>query len=169
MKKLLFLLISIPIIFSSCEEEDNTPEASPSPNPIHGSWDLDSGVYYSIQGVIDQNNQEIITTSDTSFLPSNGVASEWVILSNGTITENHYQNNILEQSETLNYTISNNTLTIDNSYLWTITNLTSNNLSCNNDSINTPQVFVDTTFIQGFGDTIITFFEYHIFYLNFSK
>ena len=169
MKKILLLLISIPFIFSSCEQEDNTPQTSPPPNPIHGSWNLDSGDYYFVQGVIDQNNQEIITDSDTSFLLSNGVTSEWIILSNGTITENHYQNNILDQSETMNYTISNNTLTIDNSHLWTITNLTSNNLSCNNDNINTPQTSVDTIFIQGFGDTIITSFEYHTFYMNFSK
>ena len=169
MKKLLLLLISIPFIFSSCEQEDNTPQTSPPPNPIHGSWNLDSGDYYFVQGVIDQNNQEIITDSDTSFLLSNGVTSEWIILSNGTIAENHYQNNILDQSETMNYTISNNTLTIDNSHLWTITNLTSNNLSCNNDNINTPQTSVDTIFIQGFGDTIITSFEYHTFYMNFSK
>ena len=60
MKKLLFLLISIPLIFSSCEQEDNTPETSPPPNPIHGSWNLDSGVYYLVQGIIDQNNQEIV-------------------------------------------------------------------------------------------------------------
>ena len=134
MKKLLFLLISIPFIFSSCEQEDNTPQTSPPPNPIHGSWNLDSGVYYFVQGVIDQNNQEIILDGDTNFLPDNGLTYEWVISSNGTMTENYYQNNVLGQSETFNYTISNNTLiNLDDSHHWTITNLTSNNLSCNND------------------------------------
>ena len=170
MKKLLFLLISIPLIFSSCEQEDNTPQTSPPPNPIHGSWNLDSGVYYFVQGVIDQNNQEIILDGDTNFLPDNGLTYEWVISSNGTMTENYYQNNVPGQSETFNYTISNNTLTnLDDSHHWTITNLTSNNLSCNNDNINTPQTFIDTIFTPGFGDTIITSFEYHTFYMNFSK
>ena len=170
MKKLLFILITIPLIFSSCEQEDNTPQTSPPPNPIHGSWNLDSGVYYLVQGVIDQNNQEIILDGDTNFLPDNGLTYEWVISSNGTMTETYYQNNIPDQSETFNYTISNNTLTnLDDSHHWTITNLTSNNLSCNNDNINTPQTSVDTIFIQGFGDTIITSFEYHTFYMNFSK
>ena len=170
MKKLLIFLISIPFIFSSCEQEDNTPQTSPPPNPIHGSWNLDSGVYYFVQGVIDQNNQEIILDGDTNFLPDNGLTYEWVISSNGTMTENYYQNNVPGQSETFNYTISNNTLTnLDDSHHWTITNLTSNNLSCNNDNINTPQTFIDTIFIPGFGDTIITSFEYHTFYMNFSK
>jgi hypothetical protein len=31
MKKLLFILITIPLIFGSCEEEDNTPSVSPPP------------------------------------------------------------------------------------------------------------------------------------------
>ena len=160
MKKILTILFIIPLIFISCEEEDNTPSVSPpSPNPIHGTWILDTGIYEFSSGYINSMNIEVPTDSNTSFLPYNGLTYEW-ILSNGTMIENYYQNNVLDQSSTFNYTISNNTLTnLDDSHVWTITKLTNDTLICNNHT-NLPQTWTDNG---------INMFEYHKFDFTFYK
>jgi len=160
MRKLLPILFIIPLIFISCEKEDNTPSVSPPPpNPIHGTWILDTGIYEFSSGYINSMNIEVLTDSNTSFLPYNGLTYEW-ILSNGTMIENYYQNNVLDQSTTVNYTISNNTLTnLDDSHVWTITKLTNDTLICNNHT-NLPQTWTDNG---------INMFEYHKFDFTFFK
>jgi hypothetical protein len=161
MKKLLITLFILPLIFSSCEEEDNTPSVSPPPtNPIHGTWILDTGIYEFSSGYINSMNIEVPIDDTISYLPSSGVTSEWIFYSNGTITENHYHSTILDQTDDMNYTISGDTIiTIDNSHIWTITKLTNDTLICNNHT-NNPQTWTDNG---------IDMFEYHKFDFTFFK
>ena len=67
MKKLLILLISIPLIFSSCEKEDDSPNngSNNTSGSILGTWEY-NGDRLSIHAYIDPiSNQEIITYSDS--------------------------------------------------------------------------------------------------------
>ena len=162
MKKLLITLFILPLIFSSCEEEDNTPSVSPPPsNPIHGEWTLSSGIYYFSPGqIINGVYDTTYTDTSTSYLPTTGITSKWTFDPNGTITEDHYHNTILDQSDQMNYTISGDTIiTIDNSHIWTITKLTNDTLICNNYN-NLPQTW---------NENGIDMFEYHTFYFTFFK
>jgi len=162
MKNLLTILFILPLIFSSCEEEDNTPSVSPpnpNPNPIHGEWTLSSGINYFSTGQIINSIYDT-TDTETFYLPSSGVTSKWIFDPNGIVTEEHWTSTILDQSDEMNYTISGDTIiTMDNSHIWTITKLTNDTLICNNHT-NDPQTWTDNG---------IDMFEYHKFDFTFFK
>ena len=161
MKKLLTILFIIPLIFISCEEEDNTPSVpSPATNLIHGTWTLDHGTYDFFSGYIDSIGIENNTDSITSYPPDTGQTSKWIFDPNGTVTEEHWTSTILGQTNEINYTISGDTImTMDNSHIWTITKLTNDTLICNNHT-NPPQTWTDNG---------IDMFEYHKFDFTFFK
>jgi hypothetical protein len=161
MKNLLTILFILPLIFSSCEEEDNTPSVSPPlTNPIHGEWTLSSGINYFSTGQIINSIYDT-TDTETFYLPSSGVTSKWIFDPNGTVTEEHWNSTILDQTDEMNYTISGDTIiTINNSHIWTITKLTNDTLICNNHT-NPPQTWTD--------DNGIDMFQYHTFYFTFFK
>ena len=140
MKKLLFLLISIPLIFSSCEKEEESP--SPPSNTTltleQTMWDLKSSIY---------TNNVTGFTETTNFPTSNVLSHKWTFFDNGTLIETVEKSSLGVQDFpfTYSYFPENNRLNIydddtiepSNLYfetwgdmIFTIIEHTSNNLTC---------------------------------------
>jgi hypothetical protein len=82
MKKLLFILITIPLIFSSCEKEEENPSITTTTSTTlileQTMWDLKSYILI--------NNLTGFT--ETTNFPTSGVISlEWNFFDNGTLIE----------------------------------------------------------------------------------
>ena len=79
MKKLLFLLISIPLIFSSCEKEEENPSNNTTTNTTltleQTMWDLKSSIY---------TNNVTGFTETTNFPTS---YHKWTFFDDGTLIE----------------------------------------------------------------------------------
>jgi len=68
MKKLLTILFILPLIFSSCSKDDNSPNSGVNNTSVSilGTWKFDNYDRLSTYGYIDSiSNQEIITYSDS--------------------------------------------------------------------------------------------------------
>ena len=156
MKKLLYLLICLPLIFSSCKKEDDSPNSGSTNNTsgsIVGSWDFTEyhdiytegyylGGYPNGTKIITYSYDEILLPGDTSW----GVQSvNWTFSSDGYLTETFNDTNISHNS----YEKNGNTLTIDTNDIWSIITLSSSKLiitqsgadtnthywDCNNDTV----------------------------------
>tara|TARA_B110000483_G_C17849073_1_gene409647 strand:+ start:127 stop:615 length:489 start_codon:yes stop_codon:yes gene_type:complete len=82
MKKLLFILITIPLIFSSCEKEEENPSITTTTSTTlileQTMWDLKSYILI--------NNLTGFT--ETTNFPTSGVISlKWTFFDNGTLIE----------------------------------------------------------------------------------
>ena len=144
MKKLLYLLICLPLIFSSCKKDDD----SPVPVSIVGSWDLTEyhtintdgyylGGYPNGTKIITYSYDEILLPGDTSW----GVQSvNWTFSSDGYLTETFNDSDI----SNMIYEKNGNTLTIDTNTIWSIITLSSSKLIINHSSEDTMTYYWDT-------------------------
>ena len=137
MKKLLYLLICLPLIYSSCKKEDDSPSGSTNntSGSIVGSWDFTEyhdiytdgyylGGYPNGTKIITYSYDEILLPGDTSW----GVQSvNWTFSSDGYLTETFNDSNI----SNMIYEKNGNTLTIDTNTIWSIITLSSSKLTIN--------------------------------------
>ena len=143
MKKLLYLLICLPLIFSSCKKEDDSPNSGSTNNTsasIVGSWDFTE--YHSInaQGyylggqpngtkIITDSQDEILLPGDTSW----GVQSvNWTFSTDSYMTETFIDPDGESEVSNMSYEKSGNTLTVDTNTIWSIITLSSSKLTVNN-------------------------------------
>ena len=147
MKKLLYLIIFIPLIFSSCKKEEgvyiqsNTTSTSTNntSSEIIGSWDLTEANFISWDGYYDggyPNGTKIITSyqneislpGDTSFWSIQSV--NWNFKSDGNFDETAvYQDTTTFRTHI--WVENGNTLTIDTNNIWSIITLSSSKLTIN--------------------------------------
>ena len=138
MKKILCLLICLPLIFSSCKKEDDSPNSGSTNNTsasIVGSWDFTEyhDIYtdgYYLGGY--PNGTKIITDSqDVIMLPGDTSWSvqsvNWTFSTDGYITETFNDTSI----DIYSYEKDGNTLTIDTNDIWSIITLSSSKLTIN--------------------------------------
>ena len=138
MKKILCLLICLPLIFSSCKKEDDSPNSGSTNNTsasIVGSWDFTEyhdiytdgyylGGYPNGTKIITYSYDEILLPGDTSW----GVQSvNWTFSSDGYLTETFNDSDI----SNMIYEKNGNTLTIDTNDIWSIVTLSSSKLTIN--------------------------------------
>ena len=166
MKKSLYLLICLPLIFSSCKKEDDSPNSGSSSSSssstnntsasVIGTWESASQTATSTQGYLDPiQGIEIITSTETTSTnhPTNdGEWSVWTFTSDGGFTVAQYYNDTLVDGlNGFSYVKDENTITVyEEGYEvidFTITTLTNSTLSINwyqslSDSSN------DTTFFE---------------------
>ena len=123
MKKLILILLCLPLLFSTCKKEDEEPTNAGNNNnntgnttaTIIGTWEFASytstqteGYVYPIQGT------EIITSTETTSSDTfeGGETLFWDFASDGTHTETIYANGILDGIYTSNYLKHGNSLSI---------------------------------------------------------
>jgi hypothetical protein len=138
MKKLLSLLICLPLIFSSCKKEDDSPNSGSTNNTsasIVGSWDFIEyheiyangyylGGYPNGTKITTYSQDEILLPGDTSWYVQ---SVNWTFSSDGYITETLNDTAI----SNMIYDKNGNTLTIDTNNIWSIITLSSSKLTIN--------------------------------------
>jgi len=142
MKKLLYLLICLPLIFSSCKKEDDSPNSGSNNTgtnntsvSIIGSWDFTEyhDIYtkgYYLGG--HPNGTKIITDSyDEILLP--GDTSWWIESATWTFSSDRYLTETFNDTAISNmiYEKNGNTLTIDTNSIFSIITLSSSKLTVN--------------------------------------
>ena len=136
MKKLLYLLICLPLIFNSCKKDDDSPNNGDgnTSGSILGSWELteirtiETEGYYTSNGnkVITNTEDEIITPGSASLLSETLTFS-----SNGVLTIDIYLNGETETRE-MSYQKNGNTLTLNegvDEFVYSITTLSFSKLT----------------------------------------
>jgi hypothetical protein len=92
MKRILFLLISIPLIFSSCEKEEENQSNNNNNNSntgtsgsIYGEWDVTSfiGVFTPTNGNPDEDNHQFLPNEYCKFTFINDTSEGNLIVENG--------------------------------------------------------------------------------------
>jgi len=143
MKKLLYILICLPLIFSSCKKEDDSPNSGSTNNTsasIIGTWEIASVTSTSTQGYLHPvQGTEVVTSTDNDSqnYPNDGMTFFWAFASDGTHTETQYINGTLQSIYTYNYIKQGNNLSVHMDSLgnvgstYTITTLTNSTLSFN--------------------------------------
>ena len=154
MKKLLYILICLPLIFSSCKKEDDSPNSGSTNNTsasIVGSWDLTEyhginaegyylGGYPNGTKIITASEDEIILPGDTSW----GLQSvTWTFSTDGYITETSFSTDGSSDVSNMSYEQNGNTLTIDTNDIWSIVTLSSSKLTINTSSEDTSTYYWD--------------------------
>jgi len=137
MKKLLYLLMCISLIFSSCKKEDDSTNNTSS--EIFGSWDFSEYHSISAEGyylggypngtkIITYSGDEIMLPGDTSL----GVQIvNWTFSTDGYLTESFIYSNGESGTDNSSYEKNGNTLTIDTNNIWSIITLSSSQLTIN--------------------------------------
>ena len=136
MKKLLFLLISIPLIFSSCKKEEENPSNNNNLNTsssIIGTWEIEHYIEIDEFGVVENiTNIETITSTNENVGPEEG--ERWFCTVGDTsIIFYGYYNNIMTGMDIREYTKDGNIYyfeDVQGGYL-TVTHLTDSNLFYN--------------------------------------
>ena len=143
MKKLLYILICLPLIFSSCKKEDDSPNSGSTNNTsasIVGTWEIASSTSTHTSGYLDpMQGTEIITSTETTsenYPTIDGVWSIWTFASDGDFTVVQYENDTLSfLIVDFSYVKDGNTITVyEEGYEvidFTITTLTNSTLSIN--------------------------------------
>lgn len=147
MKKLLLILITIPLIFGSCEKEDDSPNSgnNNTSGSILGTWKVENYTHTDIEGYIDPVlGTEVITNTSESSGPDDGEA-EYMTFQDDTILTHTYNNDTLLYMEKYDYTKNGNEIIVHSFLILTITQLTNTNLSY---TLLDPggQIYLDTTF-----------------------
>ena len=152
MKKLLYLLICISLIFSSCKKEDDSPHSNSSSTStnntsasIVGSWDFTE--YHSINSegyyldgypngtkIITDYEDEILLPGDTSW---NVQSVNWTFSTDSYMTETFIDTDGDSDVSNRSYEKSGNTLTVDTNTILSIITLSSSKLTVNNISEDT--------------------------------
>ena len=136
MKKLLFILITIPLIFGSCEKEDDSPNSGSNntSGTIIGTWELEDYTGTSTQGYIDPVLlTETVLETETNTMSTNPINLFWVYRDNGTFSEYQFNNDTISSYQHYDYVKNGDEVSItfegDDIMTWTVTSLTSNNLN----------------------------------------
>ena len=174
MKKLIYTLLTVSIIFSACEKENNGPTHIETNNntsaSIVGSWDvkeqqdLVNGGYYlggypNGNKIITYSNEVISLPGDTSW---NLQSLNWTFSSEGSLTEILIDGDGDVIQNSTSYEKSGNTLTIDTNNIWSITTLSSSKLTLNISSEDTNTYYWDPN-----NDTV--YFNEYIFSLKWDR
>jgi len=159
MKKLLYLLICLPLIFSSCKKEDDSPNSGSNGSTnntsasILGTWEIDTREYSGYYGYIDPIlGTEIVTDSSTTITYTHNDTNRvyLVFRYDNTHTWYDYYLDTLRSETDYTYLKDGNVVSIYDSLLLVslqLTTLTNNNLSFYWDDIWT-DVWNDTTFFE---------------------
>ena len=136
MKKLLLILICVPLIFNSCKkDDDNQPNGnSGTSGSIIGTWDCNSWKWEVIIGYIDPISLSEVSETQILYGLEPEETIEWVFYNNGEHTQKEWsQDTILSRDFWSIYEINENTIILGNGNLpsITITNLTNNTLEVN--------------------------------------
>jgi len=174
MKKLLYTLLAVSIIFSACKKENNGPTHIETSNntsaSIVGSWDIKeqqdlvNGGYYlggypNGNKIITYSNEVIFLPGDTSW---NLQSLNWTFSSEGSLTEIFIDGDGDVIQNSTSYEKSGNTLTIDTNNIWSITTLSSSKLTLNISSEDTNTYYWDPN-----NDTV--YFNEYIFSLKWDR
>ena len=134
MKKLLFILITIPLIFNSCKKEDNSPNngSNNTFSSILGTWKLIDLTNTNIEGYIDPVlGTEVVTDTVVVTGPQGDLDQYITFRDDNTLLNHGYENDTLLFVDTMNYTKNGNEIIFDSVIVFTITQLTNTNLSYN--------------------------------------
>ena len=133
MKKLLIILITIPLIFNSCKKEDDSPNSGSNntSGSILGTWEIENYTNTNTEGYIDPVlGTEVVTNTEVSTGP--GDVDEYLNFRNdNTLLSHMYSNDTLLGVDSLNYTKNGNEIIIQSLIVITITQLTTTNLNYN--------------------------------------
>ena len=136
MKKILLLLISIPLIFNSCKKEDDSPNSGSNntSGTIIGTWELEDYTGTYTEGYIDPVLlTETVLETQTNTMNTNPINIFWVYRDNGTFSEYQYNNDTISNYQHYDYVKTGDEVSItfegDDLMTWTVTSLTSNNLN----------------------------------------
>ena len=154
MKKILIILITIPLIFNSCKKEEDSPNSgnNNTSGSILGTWKVENYTNTSTEGYIDPvSGTEVVTDTDVNTGP--GDVEEYLTFTNdNTILDHRYENDTILTTDTMNYTKNGNEIIIDFGYTYnstlTITQLTNTNLSYNLLNPGELEILNDTTYFQ---------------------
>lgn len=160
MKKLLIILITIPLIFNSCKKEDDNPNSgnnntgsnNNTSGSILGTWKIENYTNTSTEGYIDPvSGTEVVTDTDVN--TGSGDVEEYLTFTNdNTILDHIYENDTLLGVDTMNYTKNGNEIIVDLGVSYnvtlTITQLTNTNLSYNLLNPGELTTYDDTTYFQ---------------------
>ena len=180
MKKILYILICLPLIFSSCKKEDDSPNSgsgsSGSTNntsaSILGTWNLIQYATTSSEGYYTNYPNGKVTTRDTSEImtlphPNFCESITWEFFSDQTMEElmTEYGEPDSVDTDYYTWTKNGNTLVLDPGWALTINTLTNSELSWTSDNEDTTsfsEYYNPSTgyYEYGYGDTLF-FNEQH--------
>ena len=154
MKKILIILITIPLIFNSCKKEEDSPNSgnNNTSGSILGTWKVENYTNTSTEGYIDPvSGTEVVTNTNVNTEPDN--VEEYITFTNDNIMLNHiYENDTLSSSSTMNYTKNGNEINLEYGFSYNvtlkITQLTNTNLSYNLLNPGELLTYNDTTYFQ---------------------
>jgi hypothetical protein len=135
MKKLLYLLICLPLIFNSCKKDDDSPNNGDgnTSGSILGSWELTEGRRIETEGYYDSNGNKVITdTGEEIIAPGfDGLLSvTWTFSSGGALNEMAVSEYDV-YTKSYSYQKSGNTLILNSEWIFSITTLSSSKLTIN--------------------------------------
>ena len=154
MKKILIILITIPLIFNSCKKEEDSPNSgnNNTSGSILGTWKVENYTNTSTGGYIDPvSGTEVVTNTNVNTEPDN--VEEYLTFTNDNTMLNHiYENDTLSSSSTMNYTKNGNEIILEYGFSYNvtlkITQLTNTNLSYNLLNPGELSTYNDTTYFQ---------------------
>ena len=133
MRKILIILITIPLIFNSCKKEDDSPNSGSNntSGSILGTWEVENYTNTNTEGYIDPVlGTEVVTNTEVSTGP--GDVEEYITFrDDNTLLDHIYENDTLLGVDTINYTKNVNEIIVEFGIVLTITQLTNTNLSYN--------------------------------------
>ena len=133
MKKILIILITIPLIFNSCKKEDDSPNSGSNntSGSILGTWEIENYTNTNTEGYIDPVlGTEVVTNTEVSTGP--GDVEEYITFrDDNTLLDHMYENDTLLGVDTINYTKNGNEIIVEFGIVLTINQLTNTNLSYN--------------------------------------
>jgi len=164
MKKILYILICLPLIFSSCKKEDDSPNSGSTNNTsasILGTWNLIQYATTSSEGYYTNYPNGKVTTRDTSEImtfphPDFFESITWEFLNNQTMEElmTEYGEPDSVDTDYYTWTKNGNTLVLDSGLALTINNLTTSELSWTSDPGEDTLLYNPSTGQQAGGDTV---------------
>tara|TARA_B110000459_G_C16500561_1_gene443198 strand:- start:461 stop:1054 length:594 start_codon:yes stop_codon:yes gene_type:complete len=156
MKRILFILITIPLIFNSCEKEDDSVSNNTS-GSIIGTWELEDYTITETDGYIDPVFlTETVIETETQTMSTHPINYLfWVFRDDGTFSEYHYDIDSLMRYYHRDYEKNGNEINIiddgnngDIGYIMTypLTSLTNSNLNTNGEYYHEDTEFDTTSF-----------------------
>ena len=136
MKKILIILITIPLIFNSCKKEDDSPNSgnNNTSGSILGTWKVENYTITDIQGYIDPVLlTETILKTETLTMNTYPVNVFHIYRDNGTFSEYNYENDTISGYQHYDYVKNGDEISLtfegNDVRTQTVTSLTSNNLN----------------------------------------
>ena len=153
MKKILTILLTIPLIFCSCNKEDDITDSDSNntSGSILGTWKLENYTYTLSQGYVDPVfGTDVVTNNSVMTGPTTDRDDYVTFRYDNTGTSYTYVHDSLFSAGEWNYTKNGNEIIIDSEEVLTINHLTSTYLSYNYFMSDT-STYNDTTFFTKYG------------------